>query len=303
MLRLAIRYKTGVTLIEAVVDRLTALWGGAVAVHEVLVDHQERAVIRSVDPAGRPVVVKADRDVARSQREARALFAVAAADVPVPIVHERLDGPPAILVLDHVEGRPLGSTSPDEHWRAVGRQLRRLHDEAAPDGLPMFGGGDLDAAWWPQLRRLADWAADWCRRRRMLDPDVLAYLDALMTTAFARDDEPVGHLVHGDCGPYHWLLRDGAVAAVIDFGDCGRGDPALDLAALVLWDPDRLPAVLDGYGAGAAMQSHLAAVLLPYTVIRHLLAIPWLVDHGIDPAPTVAELHRIGRRKVPDPPA
>jgi aminoglycoside phosphotransferase (APT) family kinase protein len=288
------------TLVAAAVERLTVHWGGAVTVREVLVDHQDRAVIRCDDPAGRTVVVKADRDVAQSHREETALAAAAAAGVPVPTVHARLVGPPAILVLGHVEGEPLGSTSPAEHWRAVGRQLRRLHEHAAPDGLPMFGGG---ATWWAELRRLADWVTDWCRERRTLEPDVLVRLHASMATAFARDDEPADRLLHGDCGPYHWLLRDDAVAAVVDFGDSGRGDPAWDLAVLVLWDAGRLPAVLDGYGSGAAMRTRLDALLLPYTVIRHLLAIPWLVEHDFDPTPTVTELRRIDGRKVAGRPA
>jgi aminoglycoside phosphotransferase (APT) family kinase protein len=286
-----------VRLVDAAVDRLTSHWGGVVAVHEVLVDHQDRVVIRGLDPAGHPVVIKADRDGARSHREARALAVAAAAAVPVPTVHERLDGPPAILVLDHVEGRPLASTSPDEHWRAVGRHLRGLHDRAAPEGLPMFSGG---TAWWPEMRRLADWAADWCREQRILEPEVLARLHASTRLAFARDDEPADRLLHGDCGPYHWLLREDTVVAVVDFGDSGRGDPAWDLAVLVLWDADRLPAVLGGYGVDEALRTHLDALLRPYTVIRHLLAIPWLVEHDEDPTPTVTELRRIDGRKVPD---
>jgi aminoglycoside phosphotransferase (APT) family kinase protein len=34
---------------------------------------------------------------------------------------------------------------------------------------------------------------------------------------------------HGDVAPGNLLLRDGALAAVIDFGTCGVGDPACDL--------------------------------------------------------------------------
>jgi aminoglycoside phosphotransferase (APT) family kinase protein len=286
-----------VTLVEATVAGLTSRWGGAVAVHEVLVDHRDRAVIRSTDPVGRRVMVKADRDAARSDREMRALAAAASAGVPVPAVLERLDGPPAILVLEHVEGRPLGSASPDRHWRTVGRHLRRLHDRAVPDALPMFGEGST--AWWPEMRRLADWATNWCRESRMLEADVLRRLHASMRSAFAHN-EPADRLLHGDCGPYHWLLRDETVAAVVDFGDSGRGDPAWDLAVLVLWDAGRLPAVLDGYEADGAMRAHLSDLLRPYTIVRHLLAIPWLVEHDEDPTPTVTELQRIDRRKVAD---
>jgi aminoglycoside phosphotransferase (APT) family kinase protein len=309
-LRAAVGYKTWMSLVEAAVGRLASHWGRVVDVGEVLVDHQDRAVIRSLDPAGRPIVIKVDRDAARSRLEARALVAAAAAGVPVPTVHGRLDGPPSILVLEHVDGRPLGSTGPDEHWRTVGRHLRGLHDRAEPDGLPPFGGDPMlgaHAGWWSRLRRLADWATGWCRERRALEPDVLTRLHALMSSAFARDDEPADRLLHGDCGPYHWLLREDAatevdVAAVVDFGDSGRGDPAWDLAVLVLWDSDRLPAVLDAYGPDEAMRSHLEALLRPYTVLRHLLAIPWLVDHDEDPTPTVTELLRIDRRPDRPPP-
>jgi aminoglycoside phosphotransferase (APT) family kinase protein len=35
---------------------------------------------------------------------------------------------------------------------------------------------------------------------------------------------------HGDIAPGNLLLRDGNLAAVIDFGTCGAGDPACDLA-------------------------------------------------------------------------
>lgn len=37
--------------------------------------------------------------------------------------------------------------------------------------------------------------------------------------------------VHGDLAPGNLLLRDGCLAAVIDFGSCGVGDPACDLIA------------------------------------------------------------------------
>lgn len=36
--------------------------------------------------------------------------------------------------------------------------------------------------------------------------------------------------LHGDVAPGNFLVRDGGLAAVIDFGACGVGDPACDLA-------------------------------------------------------------------------
>jgi Ser/Thr protein kinase RdoA (MazF antagonist) len=275
---------------EAAIALVAARWGVAVVVDEMLVDHRDRAVLRTVDPLGRPVVVKADVDPGRLRREATALAAAARAGVPVPTVRDHLDASPAILVLDHVAGRPLTSTSRPRQWREVGRQLRRLHDHASPDGVPVFGAG---SSWWGSLRWLADESYRWCREHRVVDPRALDRLAACMRVGFARDDALVECLLHGDCGPYHWLLRRDTVAAVVDFGDTGRGDPGWDLAVLTLWDRQRLSVVLDGYGIDRPMRDQLNDLLTPYTVVRHLLAIGWLVEHGFDPTPTVTELHRI----------
>src|SRR5205823_14897913 len=70
--------------------------------------------------------------------------------------------------------------------------------------------------------------------RPLVDEDgagVRAFLDA------------VHALVHGDLGPEHLLVRDGKLAAVIDWGDARIGDPALDYAWLLHgpfpdWDVD-----------------------------------------------------------------
>jgi aminoglycoside phosphotransferase (APT) family kinase protein len=76
----------------------------------------------------------------------------------------------------------------------------------------------------------------------LLDPDersrgegVLAEVKTL--TGF----RPV--LTHSDLGPTHLLVRDGALAGVIDWGDARVGDPALDYAWLLNgpfpdWDVD-----------------------------------------------------------------
>ena len=260
------------------------------AVREVLVEHQDRTVVRAVDASGRPVVVKTDRDSARLRREAGALAAAALAGVPVPAVLEHVDATPAVLVLEYVEGQALSSTSGPQRWREVGRQLRRLHDHASPQRFPVFGGG---AGWWESMRSLAQWSHQWCRERKLVQPNVLDRLAASLHQAFARDDDPVLCLLHGDCGPGHWLLREDTVVAVVDFGDTGRGDPCWDLTVLTLADRERLPAVLEGYGMDEAMRAHLDVMLMPYTVLRRLLAITWLVEHDFDPAPIVAALHRL----------
>lgn len=57
------------------------------------------------------------------------------------------------------------------------------------------------------------------------DP-VLEIWDLALRTSWERP--PVWF--HGDIAPGNLLVRDGALAAVIDFGTCGVGDPACDLA-------------------------------------------------------------------------
>ncbi|MDS0139709.1 MULTISPECIES: aminoglycoside phosphotransferase family protein [unclassified Amycolatopsis] len=52
----------------------------------------------------------------------------------------------------------------------------------------------------------------------------------LWEAALAAPWDGVDRWFHGDLAPGNLLLRDGGLAAVIDFGTCGVGDPACDLA-------------------------------------------------------------------------
>lgn len=58
---------------------------------------------------------------------------------------------------------------------------------------------------------------------------VLDTWDAALSSSFAA--EPCWF--HGDMAPSNLLVRDGRLAAVIDFGTCGVGDPACDL--VIAW--------------------------------------------------------------------
>jgi aminoglycoside phosphotransferase (APT) family kinase protein len=44
---------------------------------------------------------------------------------------------------------------------------------------------------------------------------------------------PHTSLIHGDLGPGHILIRDGAVTGIIDWTDSHLGDAALDLSWLL----------------------------------------------------------------------
>jgi aminoglycoside phosphotransferase (APT) family kinase protein len=65
-------------------------------------------------------------------------------------------------------------------------------------------------------------------------------------------DEWLGEPVwlHGDLHSANMLVRDGAICAVIDFGDVTSGDPAVDLAiGWMLFDADARPAFRSSAGA------------------------------------------------------
>jgi aminoglycoside phosphotransferase (APT) family kinase protein len=54
--------------------------------------------------------------------------------------------------------------------------------------------------------------------------------------------------LHGDLHPANLLVHDGALSAVVDFGDLTAGDPAYDLAVAWMWLP---AAVRDDFRAVA----------------------------------------------------
>jgi aminoglycoside phosphotransferase (APT) family kinase protein len=61
---------------------------------------------------------------------------------------------------------------------------------------------------------------------------------------------PHTSLIHGDLGPCHILIREGAVTGIIDWTDSHLGDAALDLSWLLYGASDPMArAVGDAYGA------------------------------------------------------
>lgn len=112
----------------------------------------------------------------------------------------------------------------DGFARALAGFLRALHRVDAQAGPPpgahnFFRGGPL--ATYDQETRDAIVALD----GRV---DAVA-ATAVWEAALASTWEEAAVWVHGDVAPGNLLLRDGQLAAVIDFGCCGVGDPACDL--------------------------------------------------------------------------
>lgn len=159
--------------------------------------------------------------------------------VPAPIRIGRPEGgyPWAWSVVPWFAGESALRAAPDDPAAAavvLGRFLRALHvpaPSAAPRsalrGIPLIERDELTRAWIDQLADELDAPAV----RRSWARHVALPLHAGPPT-----------WVHGDLHPHNLVVHEGAVAAVLDFGDLNAGDPATDLAiAWMLLPPaDRL---------------------------------------------------------------
>lgn len=139
--------------------------------------------------------------------------------VPVPeVVAEE----PLVVRHRLVPGEPIEQLDAG-HGSVLGRFLRCLHEVPVPDAVARGVAPAADS--------VADLAREVARFRAEVVPMLavgqqpagLALLDAVREC-------PVEVLVHGDLGPEHVLADASGITGVIDFGDVGIGDPALDLA-------------------------------------------------------------------------
>jgi fructosamine-3-kinase len=200
-------------------ERLERLSGG---------DLSEVLLVRR--PDGRLSVAKGGAAVAT---EAAMLRALAGAEVPVPMVEGELDG---VLLLEHI---PNDAVFSERAWASIGETLRRLH------------GRTGDAYGWPvdyrlgsvalENRERSDWAGFWGEQRlaataAILDRPWRERVAALLPRLPAiLPASPPASLLHGDLWTGNILVRDGALAALIDPA-CYHGHAEVDLAMLSLFD-------------------------------------------------------------------
>ena len=131
-------------------------------------------------------------------------------------VYEWIDGEPAAI------GNIGDTTDFADHLARFLVALRSIDPAGGPrPGLHnWFRGGPLDV--YDAQARSAITALD----DRIPVGTVTKVWESALRASLAH--EPVWF--HGDIAPGNLLVRDGALAAVIDFGTCGVGDPACDLA-------------------------------------------------------------------------
>jgi aminoglycoside phosphotransferase (APT) family kinase protein len=118
------------------------------------------------------------------------------------------------------------SFDPDEWAVSVGSFVRSCRAVPGMDGPAKTEGrgGPLSA--------LDEWVQEWTAKADASevsrDAVLAVWADALAAPAY--DGEPCWF--HGDLHEGNLLVRDGRLAAVIDWGAAGRGDPAIELNAM-----------------------------------------------------------------------
>ncbi len=174
-------------------------------------------------------------------REARIMNALAPTDVAVPTVHsvgEDQDGVPWVL-MEHVAGDVVDSVAAgqrisDSARGALGpsmaRSLARIHGVE----IDNIGLGDLASRAPYGPRQLRRWTRQWEQTRtepfRALD-----WLTERLAAAVPAEHR-IG-LVHGDFHIRNVIVREGDVAAVLDWELSTLGDPLADLGTLLAYWP------------------------------------------------------------------
>jgi len=153
-------------------------------------------------------------------------------------------------VYERVQGTNFGleDLDPDRSgpiYREIGRELAILHERVTDVPDPM---GYLKQPHRPDPADLLEYLES----EHYLSSYNVRWLTRVFDRLRPAVEEARGfrRFLHNDVLPTNVLVRDGRFAALIDWNDCGWGDPALELAAL----PCRaLPAVLEGYQGVAPM--------------------------------------------------
>lgn len=180
-------------------------------------------------PGGRAAVAKAGSAVAT---EAQMLRALAAGGVRVPAVEAEYGD---ILLIDFVDCD--GAFTP-RAWADIGLQVRAMHAHRAE-----LYGWPVDYALGTVLidnRQRPDWPGFWAEQRLASAASLLdrPWRERVEALAGRLPDllpaEPPASLLHGDLWAGNILVKDGALAALIDPA-CYHGDAEVDLAMLCLF--------------------------------------------------------------------
>lgn len=148
------------------------------------------------------------------------------APIPVRVGKPALGYPYAWSVVPWFDGVPTDLEPPDaEQGEVLAGFLSALQQHAPPDApTNPYRGGPLAG----RAEAFEDRFAICERLRGPLAP----HLREIWQRALATPIDAPHSWFHGDLHGRNVLVKDGRLAAVIDWGDLGGGDPACDLAAV-----------------------------------------------------------------------
>jgi aminoglycoside phosphotransferase (APT) family kinase protein len=149
---------------------------------------------------------------------------------------------------ERIHGETLGLVSLYKHarervWREVGQQIARLHQRvrSCPDDNGYLDAPEREMRLDLLLKRFADSGHG--------SRDVVREIDRLISelSPFVFPIGGSNRFLHNDLHQWNIMCTfEGKLLALIDWGDAGWGDPALDFAAIPL---DSVSLALEGYDA------------------------------------------------------
>ena len=224
--------------------------------YEMIAGGRSNLTYKLVDSAGsefvlrRPPLGQVLESAHDMGREHRIVSALGPTDVPVPPIFGLCEDPAvndaSFYVMGFIAGsvlhdKAMAEAVPASERTTIGVEaievLHRLH-ALDPDDVGLGTLGRKEAYVARQLRR---WSKQWAQSKTRELPD----MEAVQQLLEERIPDQVGaSIVHGDYRLGNCIVRDGRVAAILDWELCTLGDPLADLGYLLNnWaSPDEIPA-------------------------------------------------------------
>jgi aminoglycoside phosphotransferase (APT) family kinase protein len=194
--------------------------------------------------------------------------------VPVRLGRPAADYPWSWSIVPWLDGSPGDQATisdPDDAAERLGSFLRALHQPAPIDApLNPYRGVSL-------IERATTFKDRVIELQREIDVAATQRVWNRACSASPWPHPPTW--LHGDLHPANTLIANGTLAGILDFGDIGAGDPAVDLAAALMLLPSSADAAFErAYGG---IDADTSTRSLGWAVLFGLM----LLSIGMDPRP------------------
>lgn len=241
------------------------------ALVSVAVSHHDRGVVR----AG-PVYVKVETQAGRASREREMLSAATEwANIPTPELLWTSEGPPDVLVVSTVPGRPIRADDPPGLWEELGDLLRALHAAPLPDWPAAESTYPLIVPW-------VESEVEWLASQGIASPSVRAAGSLISEVLSTHRHEHC--VIHGDLQTDHVFVAGREIVGIIDWADSILGDPLADVAVVTSRASARITALASGYGP---IETEVVRSLWALRLVGEMR---WLLDRDMTPEPSILAL-------------